>query len=186
MWRHLTFDRQGAWDASASRQLDVGCTNALEVLFLEERRVDIRSRTSQRPQLAEYTGPTLVHSVRDLSTHQPTPDALNNAEPLNASPRLDLRVAPYPRDAPEPARVGGGEGALGDEQRAGDDCALGVVLRGVNARDVLGVGAEAREGREYEPVREDVLPDDGRLEELGDGGCRGGHDARLRGCGGKC
>ena len=57
--------------------------------------------------------------------------------------------------------------ALGDEERAGDAGALGVVLDAELGRDVLGGVADAGEGREDDAVGQGDVTDVNGLEERG-------------------
>jgi hypothetical protein len=92
------------------------------------------------------------------------------AHPL---PRRDLGVVVDAGHVVVPARLGGDERRLGDEQRAGHARALGVIRLRELAVDVLLVRAVAREQVEDDAVLERHGADFDRLEELG----RGGHSS---------
>lgn len=72
----------------------------------------------------------------------------------NLPPLCDLRLVPDPRDVGESAGARRDEGGFGDEQRAWDGGALGVVVCYHGEGDVVVVDAEAGHGGHGDAMRE--------------------------------
>ena len=85
-------------------------------------------------------------------------------------PSLDLRVVPDSWRTRKVAGLGGNEGRLGDEERAGNACALLVELDEEVRRNVVRVCTHPRLGPEHNAVGERDVTDFDRAEECG-GGC---------------